>query len=70
MQIIKFKIRGMHCTSCSLNIDGQLEDLNGVISADTSYAKSETKIKYDPEQVSIEQMKKVIEKLGYEIEEN
>lgn len=59
----------MHCTSCSLNIDGELEDLDGVESASTSYAKSEVKIECDPEKVSEKEMKKIVEGLGYEVKE-
>lgn len=64
---IILKISGMHCTSCSLNIDGELEDLDGVVSASTSYAKSATKIEYNPEKISEAQLKKTIEKLGYSV---
>lgn len=64
-ETILFKIDGMHCTSCSLSIDGELEDTPGVLSATTSYAKAETQVLYDPERVSPDQLQKVIEKLGY-----
>lgn len=64
-QTISFKIDGMYCTSCSMNIDGELEDLDGVISADTSYAKAITKVEYDPEKVSKEKLQKTIEDLDY-----
>jgi len=30
MQKIKLKINGMHCVSCAMNIDGDLEDTEGV----------------------------------------
>jgi len=62
-----FKIDGMHCTSCSLNIDGALEDTQGVKNATTSYAKSETKIKYNNSQVNEAELKKIIEKEGYKV---
>lgn len=62
-----FKIGGMHCTSCSLSIDGALEDTQGVKDAMTSYAKSEARIKYDTSQVSKNELKKIIEKQGYQI---
>ena len=55
----------MHCTSCSLMIDGELEDTDGVIDAQTSYAKSLVKVSYDSKKVSPEKLKSVIEKLGY-----
>lgn len=60
-----FKIDGMHCTSCSLNIDGELEDLDGVISAQTSYAKATTKVTFDAEVVNPKKIQQVVEDLGY-----
>lgn len=60
-----FQIDGMHCTSCSLNIDGALEDSKGVKSASTSYAKSQAKIEYNPKEISEDALKKVIENEGY-----
>ena len=62
---ITFKIQGMHCTSCALNIDGALEDTVGVISATTSYAKSNINIVYDVKKVSTEKIIKIIADLGY-----
>lgn len=62
---ISFKIDGMHCTSCSMNIDGELEDLDGVISAQTSYAHQRSKIQFDPDRVSTQQLKERITELGY-----
>ena len=59
------KIEGMHCTSCAMNIDGNLEDLEGVISSDTSYASSLTTILYDPEKVTEKDLIKNIKETGY-----
>lgn len=64
-----FKISGMHCTSCSMNIDGELEDLPGVVSASTSYATATSKVTYDPEKVTKDILKKTIEDLEYSVEE-
>ena len=65
IQKIILKISGMHCVSCSLNIDGELEDTPGVIAAQTSYPKSQTSIEFDPQQVTIERLQTVIQALGY-----
>lgn len=64
---ITLKIDGMHCTSCSMSIDGELEDTEGVLNASTKYASGETTIEYDESQVSIDTLKKVITKLGYTV---
>ena len=60
----KFKIDGMHCASCAMSIDFDLEDL-GVKSAKTSYAKGETEVEFDEEKVSVEKIVKSIENTGY-----
>lgn len=64
---IKFKIDGMHCTSCSMNIDGELEDTAGVISSSTSYAKATTIVEFDKLKISTDKLKKTIEQLGYKV---
>lgn len=64
--IFKIKIDGMHCTSCSLNIDDSLEEIDGVISAKTSYAKSQTEIEFN-EKFKKENAIKAIESLGYKV---
>ncbi len=65
--LAEFKISGMHCPSCSLNIDSSLEDLPGVIEASTSYAKGITKIYYDPKQVQLNELKECLNQTGYQI---
>ncbi len=65
-QKIKFKITGMHCASCAMNIDGALEDTAGVISASTSYAKSQLEVEYDEQKVSKEKISQIVAELGYE----
>lgn len=65
---IILKINNMHCTSCAMGIDGELEDADGVLEATTSYAKAETKVKFDPEKISVDALKSVIKKAGYDAE--
>ena len=61
-------IIGMHCTSCALNIDWDLEDLSGVISTKTSYNTQESLIEFDTDLVSLEQIIKTVQKAGYQAE--
>lgn len=61
----KFKIDGMHCTSCALNIDMDLENLEGVNCSKTSYAKQFTEVEFDEEKITSKKIAEVIEKLGY-----
>jgi len=60
-----FKISGMHCTSCAFNIDGELEDMDGVKESNTNYAKAQTEVKYEQEKITEEEIIKVIKKVGY-----
>ena len=69
LSTVTFRIEGMHCTSCGLNIDSSLKDVPGVKNATTSYEKSKTTVKYDANQVGEAKLKKVIEELGYRVEE-
>jgi copper chaperone CopZ len=62
---ITYKICGMHCNSCAMNIDGELEDIPGVKKASTHYAKSTTTIEYNPQLVTEKNLQQTIEKLGY-----
>lgn len=66
MDILKLKIRGMHCTSCAFDIDGELEDTQGVRESSTNYAKSEAKVVFDPKEISQERIIQIINKVGYQ----
>lgn len=61
-----FKINGMHCTSCAISIDGELEDMEGVKEAVTNYAKQQTEVIFDPAKVAEDKIKTIIKDLGYE----
>ncbi|MEK7518045.1 MAG: heavy metal-associated domain-containing protein [Patescibacteria group bacterium] len=62
----KFKIDGMHCTSCCLNIDFDLEDLNGVSSAKTSYTRQECEVEFDEKKIRITDIITQIKNTGYQ----
>ncbi len=61
----KLKIEGMHCSSCAMNIDFDLEDLEGVKSSKTSYAKQECILEYDDSKLTLEEILESIKKTGY-----
>ena len=60
-----FKILGMHCTSCAMNIDGELEDTEGVKESNTNYAKSQTEVEFDEEKINEKKVIDIINKVGY-----
>lgn len=70
MKIVKkkLKIDGMHCTSCSMSIDFDLEDTEGVKSVKTSYASQECAIEFDEDKLSLQQVIEVIQRTGYQVQ--
>ncbi len=61
----QLKIEGMHCTSCAMTIDFDLEDLDGVQVSKTSYARLETEVEFDEDKITIEEILVQVEKTGY-----
>ena len=61
----KFQIKGMHCISCAMTVDGAVEDLAGVKSASTNYARQFSEVEYDEKKVTDVQIIAVIEAAGY-----
>ncbi len=65
----KLKITGMHCTSCAMNIDGDLEDnIKGLKSAKTSYASQVCEVEFDEGKIKIEQIIAQVKETGYQAE--
>ena len=65
MTKLKLKISGMHCTSCAMNIDGELEDTEGIKSSNTNYAKQVTEIEYDEKKINDKKIIEIIKNVGY-----
>lgn len=65
MKKILLDISGMHCTSCAMNIDGELEDTIGIKESNTNYAKQKTTVEYDSEKISENKIIETIKKVGY-----
>lgn len=62
---IILKISGMHCVSCAMNIDGELEDTEGVKKSVTNYAREQTEVEFDVDTTTPERLKNIIKKVGY-----
>ncbi len=62
-----FSIKGMHCSACATMIDLDLEDLRGIKSAKTDYAKSELNVEYDEKLISEKEIIASIMKSGYSV---
>jgi copper chaperone CopZ len=63
-----FRIHGMHCTSCAMLIDMDLEDLPGVKEARTNYARGLTHVEFNSAQINVDQIVQTIRQSGYSAE--
>ncbi|MBI2404593.1 heavy-metal-associated domain-containing protein [Candidatus Gottesmanbacteria bacterium] len=59
-----YKLKGMHCTSCAMVIEGELEDIG--VKASCSYARETVDVEYDEKKLSEDTIKNVIVKAGYQ----
>ena len=62
----RFRIEGMHCVGCALTVDGALEDLPGVKSASTNYARQIADVEFDERRVDASQILAAIQAAGYQ----
>ncbi len=58
-------IVGMHCSSCAMAIDMELEELPGVTEARTSYARATTEVVFDRARVGLDAIIAAIRQAGY-----
>lgn len=64
------KIYGMTCTLCSIAIESALSKLSGTLKVSVNYASEKAMIEYDSSRLSLQDIKKSIEKLGFSVELN
>jgi P-type Cu+ transporter len=67
MKKVVFNILDMHCTSCAMTIDGDLEDTGKIKSVRTNYAKAQTEVEFDPKDITEEEIIQIIKKSGYSV---
>ena len=60
-----FKIGGMHCTSCALMIESDLEDAG--VRAVCNYAKQTLDVEFDEKKIGEKTIKDVVAKAGYRV---
>jgi Cu+-exporting ATPase len=60
-------ISGMHCVSCSLNIQTVLKKMSGIINSEVNYSLGKAFVEYDDKKVSLSEIEKVITELGYQV---
>lgn len=58
---------GMACFACSANVEKKLNELKGINTASVSLPGRSALVDYDPETISLEQMKAAINGIGYDL---
>ena len=66
MVIKTYRVKGMHCSNCAMNIEGIEDDLPGVKQVSASYQKAQMTVEFDEEKVSEKQIFSEVEKRGYQ----
>lgn len=63
---VTLKIGGMSCASCVKTIENSLKKLDGIIDVNVDFGNEKAFVTYNPKVVMLADMKKVIEKAGYQ----
>ena len=61
------RIQGMHCASCTMNVENFLIRLDGIFDVKADLTSQSAKIRYDSSKVTLDEIEKVIESLGFEL---
>ena len=67
---VVINVNGMTCEGCENAINSGLEGLDGIASAESSHEEKWTKVKYDENLTSMEEIKTQITETGYEVVED
>jgi len=63
-----YRVKGMHCASCSAMIEKIFKKIEGVHFAEVNYGTEKAKISFDPTKTNPQHLSGKIEKLGYSLE--
>ncbi len=61
------RIQGMHCASCTMNVENFLIRLDGIFDVKADLTSQSAKIRYDASKVDMDEIEKTIESLGFEL---
>ncbi len=62
---ITLKINGMECPNCAMILEGIEDKLKGVKYAEASYRKTQLIVEYDESQLTDDQIKAEVKRMGY-----
>ena len=62
---VKLKITGMTCAGCSHHVSTTLKAIDGIVEQKVEYPGDVAIVKFNPAKTSVDDIIKVIEKIGY-----
>lgn len=65
MREIRLKLEGMHCPSCAMMIEEELEEFDGVEKVSASYSRQRADVSFDDAHVGVAAILETIGELGY-----
>lgn len=67
MKNITLDVKGMTCGHCKMNVNGALEELEGVDSVDVNLETGKVDVSFDESKVNKAKVKEAIEEKGYDV---
>ena len=65
LQEIEVQIEGMTCDACQLHVDQAVNELNGIVKVESSYADGKAIVEFDKTQTTVEEIEGAINSTGY-----
>lgn len=64
-----FNVEGMSCPNCASKIEILLKSKKGVEDVNLNFATGKMKVDYNPELITKEDIKNIVDKIGYKADE-
>ncbi len=62
-----FRVAGMHCPNCAMQIEGLEDEMEGVVSIRVNYPKALMEVEFDEGKTDLTRIIKKVERKGYSL---
>jgi len=66
---VELALLGANCPTCVTNIESFVEELPGIALVEVNYASERLRVSFDPQRVSLAEIRQVVESSGYRVRE-
>ncbi len=67
MKRLSFRVDGITCSGCAVDVETVLKNTDGIYGAEASYSNGSVNIDYHQEEIDESQVRELIKKLGLKI---